>query len=432
MEIDITSSLRRHMILAFSAIVLLFGGIGGAAALIKINSAVIASGRVVVETNVKRVQHREGGIVSEIHIREGQPVAAGDLLVRMDDTLPKTNLAIIDKQLYELWSQEARLVAERDGLSELVIPESFDDSSSSPAFFMILEGQRALLNARRIARDNHKAQLAEQIKQFEEQITGLSTQRDAKAQEIDLIARELDELSTLLDKKLIEKSRITALMREKARLEGDRGSIVSAMAQSAQSISEKRVQILQIDEDLRAEVAEQLQSARGKIAELDEQRIAVQDELSRSEIRAPRAGVIHQLSVHTVGGVVAPGEDLMSVVPEEDLLVIEARVSPNDIDQMAVSREAVVRFPGLDQRSTPELKANVLTISADLIEDPSNGQTYYKTRLGLSEQEVNRLDGKALVPGMPVEAFVQSDARSILSYLVKPLSDHVARAFREG
>lgn len=181
METDITSSLRRHMILAFAAIFLLIGGLGGAAVMIRINSAVIASGRVVVETNVKRVQHREGGIVSEIHVRDGQPVAAGDLLVRMDDTLPRTNLAIIDKQLYELWSQEARLAAERDGRSELFVPPSFDVDTLSSAFFDIFEGQQTLLTARQTSRDNHKTQLTEQIKQFEEQIAGLGTQRDAKA-----------------------------------------------------------------------------------------------------------------------------------------------------------------------------------------------------------------------------------------------------------
>jgi len=431
MERGIDTSLRWHFCLAFGTIFLLVGGLGVAAAMIEIKGAIIATGRIVVETNIKRVQHQEGGIVREIHVRNGQIVSAGDLLVRIDDTLPRTNLAIINQRLHEFWSQEARLTAERDGRTDLEVPASFADQASSPESALILEGQRTLLHARLTSRDSHKTQIAEQIQQFEEQIAGLGVQRDAKAEEIRLVAQELEELSGLLDKALIEKSRITALMREKARLEGERGRYVSDIAQSGQAISERRVQILQIDEDMRAEVVEQLQAVRAEIAELEEQRVAAEEQLRRAEIRAPRAGFVHQLAVHTVGGVVAPGEDLMAIVPQEDLLVIEAQVSPTDIDQMAISQEAIIRLPGLDQRSTPELSAKVLNISADLMQDPNTGSTYYQARLALPEEEIDRLEGKPLVPGMPVEAFVQSGARSILSYLVKPLSDHIVRTFRE-
>ena len=431
METEISSSLRRHLYVAFGVIILLFGGLGAAAAAIKIKGAVIATGRIVVETNIKRVQHQEGGIVREIHVREGQTVSAGDLLVRIDDTLPRTNLTIIQKRLYELWSQEARLTAERDGRTEFD-PASLAVASLVREFDAIQEGQRTLLSARLTSRNVHKAQLAEQIKQYEEQITGLVVQRDAKAEEIRLIRRELGDLKSLLDKGLIEKSRLTALMREKARLEGERGRFISEIAQSAQAISERKVQVLQIDEDMRAEVVEQLQAVRAEIAELEEQRVAAKEQLSRSEVRAPRAGIVHQLAVHTVGGVVASGEDLMAIVPQEDMLVIEAQVAPTDIDQMSISQEAIIRLPGLDQRSTPELKAKVLNVSADLMQDPATGLSYYRARLALPDEEIARLDGKPLVPGMPVEAFVQSEARSILSYLVKPLSDHLAHAFRES
>ena len=432
METEISSSLRRHLYFAFGAILLLFGGLGVAAAAVKIKGAVIATGRIVVETNIKRVQHQEGGIVREIHVREGQTVNAGDLLVRIDDTLPRTNLAIINKRLHELWSQEARLTAERDGRTDLVVPASIAVASLSSEFGAILDGQRTLLGARLTSRESHKAQLAEQIKQYEEQIAGLSVQRDAKAEEIRLIAQELKDLAGLLDKGLIEKSRITALMREKARLEGERGRFVSEIAQSAQAISERRVQVLQIDEDMRAEVVEQLQAVRAEIAELEEQKVAAKEQLSRAEIRAPRAGFVHQLAVHTVGGVVSSGEDLMAIVPQEDMLVIEAQVLPTDIDQMSISQEAIIRLPGLDQRSTPELRAKVLNVSADLLQDPATGLSYYRARLALPDEEIDRLEGKVLIPGMPVEAFVQSESRSILSYLIKPLSDHIAHTFRES
>lgn len=432
MEAEISSSLRRHLYVAFGIILLLFGGLGGAAAAIKIKGAVIAAGRIVVESNIKRVQHQEGGIVREILVRDGQTVNAGDLLVRIDDTLPKTNLAIIDKRLHELWSQEARLVAERDGRTYLVIPSSNEVASMSSEFGAILDGQRTLLDARLTSRESHRAQLAEQINQYEEQIEGLGVQRDAKAEEISLIAQELKDLAGLLDKGLIEKSRITALKREKARLEGERGRFVSEIAQSAQAISERKVQVLQIDENMRAEVVEQLQAVRAEIAEMEEQKVAAKEQLSRAEIRAPHAGFVHKLAVHTLGGVVSPGEDLMEIVPQEDMLVIEAQVSPTDIDQMFIGQEAIIRFPGLDQRSTPELRARVLNVSADLMQDPLTELSFYQALLALPDEELDRLEEKALVPGMPVEAFVQSEARSILSYLVKPLSDQIAHTFREN
>jgi HlyD family secretion protein len=297
---------------------------------------------------------------------------------------------------------------------------------------MIQEGQRTLLAARLTSRNIHKAQLAEQIKQYEEQIAGLSVQRDAKAEEIRLVKQGVRDIASLFDRGLIEKTRLTALEREKAKLDGERGRIVSEIAQASQAILERKVQILQIDEDMHTEVVEHLQAVRAEIAELEEQRVAAKERLSRAEIRAPGAGVVHQLAIHTIGGVVAPGEDLMAIVPQDDMLIIEAQISPTDIDQVFTSQEAVIRLPGLHRQSTPELKAKVINISADLLQDPSTGLSYYQARLALPEGEIGRLAGNPLVPGMPAEAFVQSEARSILSYLVEPLLDHIAHMFRES
>ena len=431
MEDEINFSLRRHLHLAFYAIVLLIGILGVMAASVKIKGAVIASGRVVVETSVKRIQHQEGGIVNEIYVREGMSVEVDDLLVRIDDTLPRTNLKVIEQKLYELWSQEARLTAERDGRSDVDSAE-LAVASLVPEYYNIQKGQRSLLTARLTSRDTHKAQLGEQINQYEEQIAGLAVQRDAKVEEMRLVEQQLRDLISLFDKGLTKKTRLTALKQEQARLKGERGHFVSQIAQSMQAISERRVQILQIDEDMRAEVVRQLQAVRGKIAELEEQRVAAKDQVSRAEIRAPREGVVHQLAVHTIGGVVAPGEELMVIVPQEDALIIEAQISPTEIDQVFVGREAIVRLPGLHRQSTPELNAKVVSVSADLLEDPRMGLAYYQARLELLEDEVKRLSGKSILPGMPVEAFIQSEARSILSHIVKPIIDHAAYVFRES
>ena len=429
---SVTTSLRRHLIWAFVVIAGLAGGLGTAAALVEISGAVIAPGNIVVETNLKRVQHQEGGIVEAIHVREGQSVESGDLLVQLDGTIAKANLTVVTTRLRELQAQEARLMAERDGQETLIVPEALAGLRADPAVAAILQGQQSLLDARRASRAGRSAQLNEQIKQFREQITGLTSQRTAKAEEIELVTKELSDLSSLVEKRLIQQSRITALKRDEARLKGEHGGFTSQIAQVEQSISERKIQILQIDEDMRAEVVEQLPAVRGEIAQLIEQRVAALEELRRLEIRAPSAGYVHQLTVHTVGGVVAAGEDLMQIVPHEDVLVVEARVAPNDIDQLGPAQEAVVRFPGLDQRTTPELSARILTVSADLIEDPMDGTRYYEARLALAEEEIAKLGDTRLVPGMPVEAFVQTGDRTILSFLLKPLSDHLAHAFREG
>lgn len=429
---SVTGSLRWHLGVAFALLVLLVAGLGGAAALVEVHGAVIAPGTVVVETNVKRVQHQEGGIVREILVREGQTVEAGNLLVRLDDTLPRANLSIISTRLDELQAQEARLKAERDSQSKLIIPQALADREKEPDIAAVIDGQRTLMAARATSREGRKSQLVEQISQINEKIQGLVSQRDAKAQEIELVAQELKDLASLYEKGLVQRVRITGLKRDKARLEGEHGILVSSIAEARQAISERRIQILQIDEQMRAEVVEQLQSVRGEISKLAEQKVAADEQLRRVEIRAPRSGIVHKLAVHTVGGVVAPSEDLMLIVPGEDVLIIEAQVSPNDIDELAPAQEAVIRFTGLDQRSTPELKARVVNISPDLLHNQQTGIPYYQARLALAEEEVAKLDGKELIPGMPVEAFVQTGARTILSYLTKPITDHIVHSFRDG
>ena len=429
---SVTGSLRRHMVVAFALLLLLIGGLGGAAALVQVNGAVVAPGTVVVETNVKRVQHQEGGIVREILVREGQSVQAGDLLVRLDETLPRANLSITSTRLEEFQAQEARLKAERDSQSALIVPQALAGREKEPNIATVLDGQRALMAARTTSRKGRKSQLAEQISQFEEKIRGLSAQRDAKAQEISLIAQELQDLASLYEKGLVQRVRITALKRDRARLEGERGGLVSAIAEARQAISERRIQILQIDEQMRAEVVEQLQAVRAEISKLAEQKVAAVEQLRRVDIRAPRSGIIHKLAVHTVGGVVAASEDLMLVVPGEDVLIIEVQIAPNDIDELTPSQEAVIRFTGLDQRSTPELKARIVNISPDLLHNQQTGIPYYQARLALAEEELAKLDGKELIPGMPVEAFVQTGARTILSYLTKPITDHIVHSFRDG
>jgi HlyD family type I secretion membrane fusion protein len=419
-------TVRNHLVFALAVAVAVVAGIGGWAAFTEISGAVVSSGTVVVESSTKLVQHREGGIVREIRVKTGDTVKAGDLLIRLDDTVTRANLAVIIKQLTELTAQELRLEAERDDLDAIDWPENLKNGLSD-----IERGQQMLLEARRNSKEGRKNQLQEQIRQFNKQTEGLEAQVSAKTAEIELIEEELRDLDGLLDKQLVSKSRVTALRREKARLQGEFGDLIAQIARTGEAISERRIQILQIEESYRAEVLEQLQEARSRIAQLEEQKIAAEDELTRVDILAPRNGYVHQLSVHTIGGVIAPGETVMQIVPREDQLIVEAQVRPVDIGQMSPGQKARVRFPSFDQRTTPELNAELLTVSADLTEDERTGTSYYVARLVIDETELEKLGDKALVPGMPVETFLQTGERTVLSYLVKPITDQIAHALRE-
>ncbi|WP_350333179.1 HlyD family type I secretion periplasmic adaptor subunit [Coralliovum pocilloporae] len=427
----LSQSIRRHLVWAAVLIVTLFGGIGAWAALTEISGAVVASGVVVVETNTKQVQHQEGGIVRTIQVRNGDAVKAGDLLIRLDDTVTRANLSVITQQLDELSAQEARLIAEQSGADGITFPDQISSNADARALRLIRDSQSQLLEARRKSLSGRKTQLREQITQFEKQIDGLTAQRDAKAKEIKLIREELVDLEKLLAQELVSSTRVTALKRDEARLEGEHGGFIAQIAQTREGISERSIQILQIEEEARADVLQQLQETRSRIAQLQEQRIAAEDQLTRVDIRAPRSGFVHNLSIHTIGGVIGPAETVMVIVPREDLLVVEAQVQPVDIDQLTAEQQATIRLPSFDQRTTPELKATLKTVSADLTQDQVSGLSYYLVRLTIPDEELAKLNGKRLIPGMPVEAFLKTEDRTVLSYIVKPITDQIAHALKE-
>jgi HlyD family secretion protein len=267
-------------------------------------------------------------------------------------------------------------------------------------------------------------------RQLREEIQGITGQAAAKKREIELIGQELEGVRDLWRKNLVQIQRVTALERDSARLEGERGQLIAATAQSKGKISEIELQIIQIDQDLRSEVAKELREVQAKIAELVERKVAAEDQLKRIDIRAPQDGLVHQLVVHTVGGVITPGEAMMLIVPEADNLTVEAKLNPQDIDQVQPGQKAVLRFSTFNQRTTPELNGTVIRVSADLTTDQRSGVSYYTVRISIPEAEVARLGGLKLLPGMPLEAFIQTGDRTVLSYLMKPMADQIARAFR--
>jgi HlyD family secretion protein len=423
-------SLRVHLLAGLSVLVLLGGGMGGWAATTDLAGAVVALGSVVVDSHIKKVQHPTGGVVGEIRVRDGDRVQAGELVVRLDDTITKANLAVITKALDELAARQGRLETERDGLSTISIRPELQGRSADQEIARLLMGEQSLFKLRHEAREGLRAQLKERIGQLHEQITGLQEQTDAKADEIKLIQNELGGVRELWRKNLIPLTRVTQLEREATRLKGERGQLMATIAQAKGRISETGLQIIQIDQDLRSEVAKELREIQAKSAELIEKRVAAEEHLKRIDIRAPQAGIVHQLSVHTVGGVIAGGDPLMLIVPEADELAIEVKVAPQDIDQLTIGQEAVLRLSAFNRRTTPEIKGTVSRVAADLIQDQKTGTAFYTARIAVEHNEMARLHGLRLVPGMPVEAFIQTGQRTALSYLMKPLSDQITRAFR--
>jgi HlyD family secretion protein len=352
-------------------------------------------------------------------------------VVRLDETVTRANLAVVTKGLNELTARKARLEAERDGAEEVRFPDSLTSRAQEPEVAAALASERKLFDLRRTARTGQKAQLRQRSLQLDEEIGGLSAQRDAKAKEIALIERELSGVRDLYKKNLVQLTRLTQLEREATRLEGERGQFVAATAQAKGKISELELQIIQIDQDLSSEVARELREVDGKIGEFVERKVTAEDQLKRIDIRAPQDGTVFQSTVHTVGGVISAGDTIMMIVPEADKLTVEAKVNPQDIDQLRIGQPALLRFTTFNQRTTPEINGVVTRISADISTDPRTGQSYYTVRIGLPQAEVARLGEVKLVPGMPVEAFIQTGERTVMSYLIKPFYDQLTRAFRE-
>ena len=349
------SSLSRHVWIGFAVAALLVVGVGTWAATTVISGAVIASGSLVVESSVKKVQHPTGGVVGELLVHGGDHVKQGDVLLRLDATQTRANLGIVVKSIDELTAREARLEAEKVGAEKLVFPESLLSRKDNPVVAKLLAGEEKLFELRWNARAGQKAQLRERIEQLHEEITGLTEQSEAKEHEIALLEKELVGVRELWRKNLVQITRLTALERDAARLTGERGQLIAAVAQAKGKIAEVELQIIQVEEEMRSEVAQEISQDRAKLSELSERKVAAEDQLKRIDIRSPQNGVVHQLEVHTVGGVVAPGEPIMLIVPEADKLIVEARVAPTDIDQLRAGQHAMLHFSAFNQRTTPEI-----------------------------------------------------------------------------
>ncbi|MGD9670832.1 MAG: HlyD family type I secretion periplasmic adaptor subunit [Hyphomicrobiaceae bacterium] len=425
------ASLRRHLHLGTTIIAALVFGIGAWAALADISGAVIALGRVVVESDVKTVQHPTGGVIAELRVRNGDLVNAGALVVRLDDTVARANLAIAQKALDELTARRARLEAERDDKPKITFPEALLERAQDPDVTSRIESEERAFAIGRVAREGQKAQLKERIVQLTQSIAGYQVRERAKAKETEYIDRELTGARDLWTKGLLPISKLTALEREATRLEGERGQFMSIISEAKARIAETELQVLQIDHDLRKDIGRELRAIDSKIGELVERKIAAEEQLKRIDVRAPQKGRVHQLAVHTIGGVITAGQPIMLIVPDDDELSVDVRVAPNDIDQLHLGQAAKLRLLAFNQRSTPELFGIVSRVAADIETDSRSGTSYYLVRIAVAPEERARLGQAKLVPGMPAEAFIMSRPRKVMSYLLKPLTDQMQHVFKE-
>ena len=424
-------SIRLHLAIGLAVVVILAGGLGGFSATQQFSGALIAPGQIVVESNVKKVQHPTGGVVGEVRARDGDKVKAGDIVVRLDDTVTKANLAIVTKNLDAALARAARLEAEQRGFDKIKFPPQLLARADVPDAAAVMASETKLFEVRVNGRVGQKAQLRERITQLNDEIAGLTAQEKAKDQESALVDKELAGVRQLYEQRLVQLSRLTTLERDAARLNGERAQYIAAMAQAKGKITETELQIIQVDKDMVSEVSKDLREANDKIGELIERKVTAEDQLRRVDIRAPQDGIVEQSNVHTVGGVITAGDTLMLIVPQTDDLQVEAKVNPQDIDKLQVGQQTLLRLSAFNQRTTPELNGVVSRVSPDVNTDQRTGQSYYTIRVSMPPEEIARLGEVKLIPGMPVEAFVQTGERTLLSYLMTPLSDQLMRAFRE-
>lgn len=426
------TSMKRYVTIGMITSLVLVLGFGGWAALANISGAVVAEGRVVVGSSVKEVQHREGGIVAAIHVANGDFVETGELLVELDDTQTRAGYNLVAAQLMALRARMDRLAAERDKADAVTFRPELLARMDDPEIAEVLASQEAVFRARKATLEGQTAQLDEQITQLQEQIRGLEAQRDAKRREIELVTDELADLRELASRDLVPRSRVIAREREAVRLEGEEGDLTARIASAKGRVAEIRMQILQVEKDFQRTVLDEISELQPEIATLAERNVAADDELTRVEIRAPESGVVHELAVTTVGGVVAPGATIMKIVPRTDDLVVEARVAPINIDEVAIGQEADVMFSGLSLRETPKLQGRVVKVSADRSTDEATQQDYFEVEIALGEDQIARLGDIRLVPGMPAQVFIRTRDRTVMSYLLEPLMEAANIAFTES
>jgi len=425
-------SARKHLTIGVLTLLVLVGGFGTWSVMAQITGALITSGQIEVDRNRQVVQHPDGGVVDEIVVGEGDTVLAGDLLLRLDATTLQSELAVVEGQLFEILARRARLEAERDNAALMVFSPVLLEGAT-PEIQTLMDGQVRLFEARLETRKSAVEQLTQQRAQIASQMEGISAQQEALSTQRDLIAEELADQQSLLDRGLAQASRVLSLQREEARLLGTVGELTAQRAQAGERMTEIELQILGLSSARREEAITRLRDLQFSELELSERRRTLRRQLERLDIRAPVSGIVYGMQVFAPQSVIRPADPVLFLIPQDRPLVIATQVQAVDVDQIFVGQEVTLRFSAFDQRRTPELQGTVTLVSADVFQNETSGQSYYRAEVELNAGEMGRLPaGMTLIPGMPVEAFVRTADRSPLDYLIKPLADYFAKAFRDS
>ena len=424
---------RGPVVLGLVGLSVLVGGFGTWAATSRIAGAIVAQGRVAVESNRQVVQHPDGGVVADIAVREGAVVAAGDVLVRLDDGILRARETILAGQLDEIDARSVRLEAERDGEDALRFADDLlARAAADPEVGALVEGQRNLFAATRDTRARRVEQLRRRQAQIASQVEGVRAQQAGLTRQLDLIAEEMADQQSLLERGLTQAARVLALQREEARLQGNVGELAASAAELEGRRTEIDIQILGLTDEVRQNAIAELRDLRARALEVRTELAAVRDRLGRLDVRSPVGGVVYDLAVFGPGAVVRPAEPLLYVVPQDRPLVMQARIAPTDVDQVFPGQPATLRLPTFDARTTPELFGSVVRVSPDAFVDEATGASFYGVEVLPDAGEVERLPpGRVLLPGMPVEAYLRTTDRTPIAFLTQPLTDYFARAFRE-
>ncbi len=412
-------------------IVLIFAGFGGWAATASISSAVIAQGSITVDSKRKQVQHLEGGIVGKLMVRDGDVVKAGDTLVMLDATRPRSMLAIIMSSLRKEMASEARLIAERDGSAAVTYPADLLADKTQPDVAGQIASQDAIFQARRSSLSGEVSILEQRLAQLADEVTGLKAQRDSKQRQMEFIADELKGLKQLMAIGQTTKPRMLALERQAAALQGEEGELLSSIARSDKNLGETRLEIIQREKMFQKTVTEELEAVQSRLRDLQERAVAARDVLARINITAPVGGTVVNMSMHTVGAVIKAGETIVEIVPGKDSLIAEVSIRPQDIDNVTLDQEAGIRLLAFKQRTTPLLHGKVSYVSADSLQNPVTQQQYYVARIDVPDEEIARLGKLKLQPGMQLEVMIRTGDRTAFQYLIQPIVDSVNRAWRE-
>lgn len=425
--------LGRFLFVGYFALFLLVGGIGGWAAAARISGAVIAHGALEVEGNRQVIQHPTGGVIEEINARDGDEVFEGEVIIRLDGQSLVSELGIVEGQWFEILARKSRLSAERDGLTEIVFdPELLSRAGSSPVIAGMMAAQEQQFEARRKLQSEERQQLEEQKTQISRQIDGLEALQAATKSQIELLSTEISGQEELLRQGLTQVTRVLTPQRELARLQGAEGQVVATIAENRGKIAETEVERVRLDSENREKAISELRDLEFREIELRERRYDLLDRIEKLDLRAPVSGIVYGSTADTLRGVIRPAEPVMYIVPKDIPLIVRARIEPIHIDQVYVGQEASLRFSAFDARTTPEVTGHVKSISADTYEDPNTRQRYYKTEIIVDAKMREKLGNLVLLPGMPVEAFIQTEERSPLNFLIKPFATYFNRAFREG